>query len=113
MSKNNPERFNNRADALVWLQSKGQISRGKFYNDCKAGFITIHPDKSVSKFQVAEYAEKVFRFMYKSLPPKEPAKVWKRPQSPSTGLFSNGQGLTMDTKTQKAETVYNSNIGVD
>jgi hypothetical protein len=59
----NPERFKNRAEALRWLQSKGNISQGKFYNDCLSGHITIHPDKSISKFQVAEYAERVFGYL--------------------------------------------------
>lgn len=60
---NNPERFRNRKEALLWLQSKGQISQGKFYTDCADGVISIYPDKSLSKFQVAEYAEKVFSFV--------------------------------------------------
>ena len=33
---------------------------GKFYQDCKAGHVTIYPDKTVSKFSVAMYAEKHF-----------------------------------------------------
>jgi hypothetical protein len=90
MRKNdNPERFRNRLEALAWLQSKGQISRGKFYDDCIAGHITIHPDKSVSKFQVAEYAEKVFRFARQDAPIKPPAKANKRPNSPPVGLFED------------------------
>lgn len=63
------ERFKNRKEALTWLQKKGQISTGKFYGDCERGYadingrrftLTIHPDKSISKFQVAEYAEALF-----------------------------------------------------
>ncbi len=67
---NTPERFKNRMEALCWLQGRGQISRGKFYADCAAGHIIIHPDKSISKFQVAEYAEKVFRFARQDAPTK-------------------------------------------
>jgi hypothetical protein len=55
-----PERFKNRREALAWLQKRGQISRGKFYDDCAAGTVTIYPDKTVSKFDVALYAEKLF-----------------------------------------------------
>lgn len=76
-ANDNPERFKNRAEALKWLQGKGQISRGKFYNDCAAGHIIIHMDKSISKFQVAEYAEKVFRFAHKSAPTKTVTKAKK------------------------------------
>lgn len=72
---NNPERFKNRAEALEWLQIRGHISRGKFYSDCNAGHIVVHPDKSMSKFQVAEYAEKVFRFARQSAPTKLSAEV--------------------------------------
>lgn len=54
------ERFKNGAEALRWLQARGQISRGKFYEDCNSGHITIYPDKTVSKFDVAMYAEKHF-----------------------------------------------------
>lgn len=54
------DRFKNRKEALVWLQSRGQISQGKFYQDCERGLITIHADKTISKWQVMEYAEKVF-----------------------------------------------------
>ncbi len=49
--------FKNRKKALDWLRSKGhQISQGKFYNDCDAGFPAVRMDKTVSKWQVAEYA---------------------------------------------------------
>lgn len=54
------DRFKNRKEALAWLQSKGQISAGKFYQDCEAGKITVAADKTVSKFQVAEYADRLF-----------------------------------------------------
>ena len=57
-----PERFRNRKEALLWLQSRGQISQGKFYQDCAAGLLTIYQDKSLSKFQVSEYAHKIFGF---------------------------------------------------
>ena len=61
------DRFKNRKEALAWLQSKGQISAGKFYQDCEAGKITIAADKTVSKFQVAEYADRLFN-QYKQAP---------------------------------------------
>jgi len=54
------EYFKNRQAALQWLQQRGQVSRSKFYDDCNAGLITIHPDKTLSKFEVALYAEKLF-----------------------------------------------------
>jgi hypothetical protein len=54
------DRFKNRKEALAWLQSKGQISAGKFYQDCEAGKITVAADKTVSKFKVAEYADRLF-----------------------------------------------------
>lgn len=62
------DRFKNRVEALKWLQSRGQISQGKFYQDCEAGMLTIAPDKSVSKYQVMEYAEKVFGFVRQVAP---------------------------------------------
>ncbi len=58
--KGEGEYFKNRSEALQWLQSRGKISKGKFYQDCKAGFVTIYPDKTVSKFSIAMYAEKHF-----------------------------------------------------
>lgn len=58
--KSKGEFFKNRQAALQWLQQRGQVSRSKFYDDCNAGLITIHPDKSLSKFEVALYAEKLF-----------------------------------------------------
>lgn len=65
MQENTNERFKNRMEALNWLQSRGQISRGKFYDDCKIGKITIYPDKTVSRASVFEYAETVFEFARK------------------------------------------------
>lgn len=65
------DRFKNRKEALAWLQSKGQISTGKFYQDCADGKITIYPDKTISKFQVAEYAERVFGFAKPATPSYE------------------------------------------
>lgn len=65
------DRFKNRKEALVWLQDRGQISQGKFYQDCDRGYVevdgrritlTIHPDKTISKYQIMEYAEAVFGF---------------------------------------------------
>lgn len=58
--KGEGEYFKNRFEALQWLQSRGKISMGKFYQDCKAGLVTIYQDKTVSKFSVAMYAEKHF-----------------------------------------------------
>lgn len=96
-TNDNPERFKNRSEALKWLQSKGKISRGKFYDDCIAGYITIHPDKSVSKFQVAEYAEKIFRFTRYDAPNKPPAKVNRGPQPLLIGLPGDAQcSLTLE-----------------
>ena len=56
------DRFKNRKEALAWLQTKGQISTGKFYQDCQDGKLAVAADKTLSKFQVAEYAERVFGF---------------------------------------------------
>ncbi|NTV50948.1 MAG: hypothetical protein HGA20_15070 [Geobacteraceae bacterium] len=42
------------------MQSRGQISAGKFSKDCGAGYPSVHSDKSLSKWQVMEYAEKTF-----------------------------------------------------
>ena len=58
--KSKGEFFKNRQAALQWLQQRVQVSRSKFYDDCNAGLITIHPDKTLSKFEVALYAEKLF-----------------------------------------------------
>ena len=50
------ERFSSRKMALDWLGQQGmKISRGKFYEDCKAGLVLVYPDKSVSKASVAQY----------------------------------------------------------
>lgn len=54
------DRFKNRKEALAWLQSRGKISQGKFYEDCAKGLITVHADKTISKWQVMEYAERHF-----------------------------------------------------
>jgi len=54
------DRFKNRAAALAWLQSRGKISAGKFSQDTAAGYPTVYPDKTLSRWQVAEYAEKTF-----------------------------------------------------
>lgn len=58
--KSKGEFFKNRQAALQWLQQRGQVSRSKFYDDCNAGRLTVHPDKTLSKFEVACYAEKLF-----------------------------------------------------
>lgn len=72
---NTPECFKNRKEALSWLQIRGQISQGKFYQDCNEGQLTIYPDKSLSKIQVAEYAEKVFGFIRHAPPLETPQPV--------------------------------------
>ncbi len=52
------ERFKNRIQAWNWLQAQSyKISRGKFFNDCKAGFPEVHRDGTVSRFQVMQYAQ--------------------------------------------------------
>lgn len=109
MQNSTPERFRNRKEALLWLQSRGQISQGKFYTDCAAGHITIHPDKSLSKFQVAEYAEKVFGFARQEPPRKAVQKINRRALSPSAGLLEGGQGLSMNASTKRADMVDNKN----
>lgn len=67
------ELFKNRFEALQWLRQKGQISQGKFYQDCAAGLVTIYPDKTVSKFSVAMYAENHFSKFVRQAPPKSSA----------------------------------------
>jgi hypothetical protein len=62
------DRFKNRKEALLWLQNRGQISTGKFYQDCADGKISIAADKTLSKYQVMEYAEKVFGFVRQAAP---------------------------------------------
>lgn len=62
------ERFKNRQAALKWLQTRGQISTGKFYQDCDAGLVQIAADKTVSKYQVMEYAERIFGFTRQQAP---------------------------------------------
>lgn len=56
------DRFKNQSEALAWLRTKGKISAGKFSMDCRSGNydLGIATDKSLSKFKVAEYAEKLF-----------------------------------------------------
>ena len=52
------ERFVNRKQAHDWLQAQGyKISRGKFYQDCLAGWPVVNKDGSVSRFQVMQYAQ--------------------------------------------------------
>lgn len=68
MTDHNTDRFKNRKEALGWLQQRGQISTGKFYQDCQDGKITIHADKSISKYEVMQYAEKVFGFVRQTAP---------------------------------------------
>jgi len=107
--KNNstPERFRNRKEALTWLQNRGQISQGKFYTDCTAGLLTIYPDKSMSKFQVAEYAVKVFGFARQEPLQKTIKRINHRTLSPSAGLLDDGQGVTMGINTKGAEAMNN------
>lgn len=62
------ERFKNRQAALKWLQTRGQISTGKFYQDCDAGIVQVSADKTVSKYQVMEYAERIFGFTRQQAP---------------------------------------------
>ena len=53
----NPEYFENRKEAHQWLTDNGfKGSQGKFYQDCKRNaFPFVNKDKTVSKYQVAEY----------------------------------------------------------
>ena len=52
------ERFANRKQALNWLHAQGyKISQGKFYQDCDGGFPAVHRDKTVSRYQVLQYAQ--------------------------------------------------------
>lgn len=54
------DRFKNRKQALLWLRGEGyQISQGKFYQDCDAGFPRVHKDKTVSKFEVLQYGQRL------------------------------------------------------
>lgn len=68
------DRFKNRKEALLWLQQRGQISTGKFYQDCADGKITIHADKTISKYEVMQYAEKVFGFVRQTAPAYDQAE---------------------------------------
>ncbi len=54
------ERFANRKQALNWLQAqKYKVSQGKFYQDCAAGFPSIHRDGSISRYQVMQYGQQL------------------------------------------------------
>jgi len=54
------ERFASRKQALDWITAQGyKVSRGKFYGDCAAGFPAVHRDKTVSRFQVLQYAQQL------------------------------------------------------
>jgi len=54
------ERFVNRKQAYDWLIAQGyKVSRGKFYNDCAAGFPRIHRDKTISRFEILQYAQQL------------------------------------------------------
>ncbi len=54
------ERFNDRLQAWNWLTAQGyKVSRGKFYNDCNAGFPTVHRDKTISRYQVLQYGQQL------------------------------------------------------
>jgi hypothetical protein len=54
------ERFASRKKALVWLNENGmKVSQGKFYQDCAGGYPTVYDDKTVSKFEVMEYGQKL------------------------------------------------------
>jgi len=54
------ERFVDRKQALNWLTAQGyKVSRSKFYDDCRDGFPAVHRDKSVSRFQVMQYAQQL------------------------------------------------------
>ncbi len=51
------EFFKNRKLAHDWMVGSGYpVSRGKFYEDCAGGLITINQDKTVSRFQTLQYA---------------------------------------------------------
>lgn len=54
------ERHVNRKQAHNWLIAQGyKVSRGKFYQDCKAGFPALGRDGSVSKFQTMQYGQQL------------------------------------------------------
>ncbi len=54
------ERFKNRKAAFAWLRGEGcKVSQGKFYQDCLAGNPAVHPDGSVSRYQVVLYAQRL------------------------------------------------------
>lgn len=64
------EYYKNRKEALAVLQQKGKISQGAFYGYCEKGGYTnklgaffplvIRPDKTISKFQVLQFAMDFF-----------------------------------------------------
>ncbi len=58
MIQEKAEYFKTRKEAHDWMKAEGyQISIGKFYTDIKNnGFPVVNADKSVSKYQVMEYA---------------------------------------------------------
>jgi len=54
------ERFKNRLAALKWLNNQGyKIGQQTFYNHCADGFPVLHKDKTVSRFQVMQYAQQL------------------------------------------------------
>ncbi len=55
------EFFKDRKEAHEWLEDNGyKVSQGKFYQDIKKkGFPVLNPDKTVSKFQVLLYGQKL------------------------------------------------------
>lgn len=110
--KNNStsERFRNRKEALTWLQARGQISQGKFYTDCTAGLLIIYPDKSLSKFQVAEYAEKIFGFVRQGQQLKGAKRIHKRTLSPSAQFSDSWQGLTIGPPLNDDDITDNKNV---
>lgn len=86
------ERFRNRREALDWLQVRVQISQGKFYQDCAAGLLTIHPDKSISKFQVVEYGESLFGLVWQGPSYSIRKRIARLYRPPSVGLSDVIQG---------------------
>ena len=72
------ERFKNRKVALEFLQQRGQISAGKFYQDCDAGLVQVAADKTVSKYQVMEYAERIFGSVRQQAPSMDNAAKKER-----------------------------------
>lgn len=95
------ELFKNRFEALLWLQSRGKISMGKFYQDCKAGLVTIYPDKTVSKFSVAMYAENHFSKF-----------VRQAPQKTLAGTKNIRKGVTPMTEQPTGQPEINASVNV-